>query len=417
MPPADLPPHLQAALTPNEALVLGNAVALAAAHGLPLYLVGGGVRDLLMGRPLKDLDIVVEGDPAILLKALVNAVRGDITHSSRFGTAAFTVSGMNVDVVMARKETYAHPGALPTVTPSSIDDDLWRRDFTINAVALRLHPGPQEILDPTGGQRDLQAGVVRVLHPKSFQDDATRILRAVRYEQRLAFHMEPLTEGLLQRDVGYLQTISGDRLRKELDLAFHEASADAFLRRAGDLGVLQALHPALPDPAGTAKRLDLLAALHPSAEGLPLTHLALLVHGMDDAQRQSFSARLNMPRIWTKVMDDTQTAVERIAALPSDAKPSQVVRALDGLSLEALQATAALAPNAAQRQLAMRYLAEWRHIRPALTGNDLLRLGIPQGPVIKEVMAALLEARLDGKAPSREVEIAIAQAWLQRRSS
>ena len=410
MSAAHLPARLQAALTDAEAHVLARAIPLAASHQLPLYLVGGGVRDLLMGRPLKDLDIVVEGDPSQFVEALAGDLNTRIAMRSQFGTAAFKVNGMNVDIVMARRETYAHPGALPAVTPATIADDLWRRDFAVHAIAMRLYPAPQELLDPTGGQRDLEAKLVRVLHPKSFQDDATRILRAVRYEQRLEFRLYPETERLLRRDLGYLDTISGDRLRRELDLAFHEASAAAFLRRAAELGVLPALHPALPDAAITASRLDRLPLL--PEPPLPLTYLALLAYSMNADQQQSFTSRFNVPRPWAAIIQDTSEAAKRLNALDADARPSQVVRTLRGLALEAVQAATALASVSIQQQLALRYLAQWRHVRPILTGNDLLHLGLLQGPTVKEALETLQDARLDGKVATLEEERAFCHAFL-----
>ena len=291
---SDLAFRLRAALTDAQANVLAQAVSLADAHRLPLYLVGGGVRDLLMGRPIKDLDLVVEGDPSLFTEALAQRLGGRIAMRSQFGTAVLKFGGLNVDIVMARSETYAYPGALPTVSPGSIAEDLGRRDFTIHAIALRLHPAPQELFDPTGGLQDLEAKLVRVLHPKGFQDDATRILRAVRYEQRLAFSLEPETERLLRRDVGYLDAISGDRLRRELDLAFHEACAPAFLRRAAEMGVLKAIHPALPYLQTVDERLSRLPLL--GEPPLPLTYLALLTYGLDAGQRQALAVRLNLPK-------------------------------------------------------------------------------------------------------------------------
>ncbi|MBI4202137.1 MAG: CCA tRNA nucleotidyltransferase [Chloroflexi bacterium] len=410
----DIAALLQDTLSAAQASVITQATALASAGGLPLYLVGGGVRDLLMLRPLKDLDLVVEGDAGLFADALAGALAGRPSLRSQFGTTALKVGGMNVDIVMARKETYAHPGALPTVTPSSIMDDLQRRDFTIHAIAMRLLPSPAALLDPTGGLPDLDARLVRILHSKSFQDDATRILRAVRYEQRLGFRLEPETERLLQRDVTYLNTISGDRLRRELDLAFHEASAPAFLARAASLGVLQALYPALPGGPVMQERLARLPSL--GGPPLPLAYLALLAYGLGPSQRQSLAQRLNAPRAWRKVLEDTPRAEENLAALPTTARPSAVWAALQGLAVEALQAAAVMAASAHAQGLALRYLKDWRQVRPALNGNDLLRLGILQGPAIKEALAGLQNALLDGAVKTVHDQEAFVRQWLKTHS-
>jgi tRNA nucleotidyltransferase (CCA-adding enzyme) len=403
--------RLQAAISHAQATVLAQATAVAQAHGLPLYLVGGGVRDLLMGRPINDLDLVVEGDPAPFTNALAQRLEGRIAHRSQFGTARLQALGLGVDIVMARTETYLHPGALPTVSPGTITQDLWRRDFAIHAIALRLAPPPRDVLDPTGGLADLEAKRVRVLHPRSFQDDATRILRAVRYEQRLAFSLEPGTEGLLRRDLGYLDTISGDRLRRELDLAFQEHCAPDFLRRAAELGLLPALHHLLPDARTMDARLSRLPLLQEPP--LPLTYLALLSYSLDSAQRQALASRFNMPRPWKKVMQDTATA-ELAGDLSSVSLPSQASRRFEGLALETIQATAILTPFQETRQLALRYLKEWRHVRPLLKGADLLRMGLPQGPKVKEALLALRDARLDGLVRTREEEEAFCKALASR---
>ncbi len=213
---------------------------------VPLYLVGGPLRDLLLDRPLIDIDIAVEGDAMALATELATLVTkqktprsarpkpppsvraepveaaaattpapGVVTHP-RFGTATVRIPGHHIDLVTARSETYARPGALPTVRPATIEEDLLRRDFTINALALRLSsPRRGEIIDPTGGRRDLDARLIRVLHEHSFQDDATRILRGFRYATRLGFEIEPETLACIDRDLRYLDTISGARLHHE----------------------------------------------------------------------------------------------------------------------------------------------------------------------------------------------------------
>ena len=179
-----------------------------------------------------------------------------------------------MDVVTSRRETYHRPGALPTVSPSSIDDDLRRRDFTINAIALRLAPEPDVILDPCKGQDDIRSRTIRVLHDGSFRDDATRMLRAIRYEQRLSFRLSPETEALLMSNASYLDTISGDRLRREMSIIFREEKAPAILLRAARLGLLAALYRHLPSEEELERRLS--AVLASALTGDPRSYLALL---------------------------------------------------------------------------------------------------------------------------------------------
>ncbi len=231
---------------------------------MPLFLVGGVVRDVLLGRVVKDFDLVVEGSSAEFAEYIVRKFGGKILVHSKFLTATWvlnesTLKRLNVpalqlsnmplsfDFASARTETYAQPGALPTVKRAAIDDDLRRRDFTINAIAIRLdgeHFG--ELFDPLEGQKDLENKLVRVLHAKSFMDDPTRIFRAVRYAVRYGFEIAPETLSLVNDEArGVLSQLSGERLRHEFDLMFDEENAGAMLGRLKATDLLNTIHPAL----------------------------------------------------------------------------------------------------------------------------------------------------------------------------
>src|SRR5215203_4920101 len=198
----------------------------------PVYLVGGAVRDLLLGRPRADVDLVVEGDAAILAGRLGGA---EVEHE-RFGTVKVKVEGHEIDIASARTETYSKPGALPTVAPAdSVEVDLRRRDFTINAMAIPLDGEPR-VVDPHGGQADLRAGLLRVLHTGSFVDDPTRAIRAARYAARFDFDLEPGTErSLRQTD---LTTVSADRRRAELERLAAEKTACEGFELLADWGLI-----------------------------------------------------------------------------------------------------------------------------------------------------------------------------------
>ena len=400
--PSDLQARLSTALSPQWLTLLEGATRAARRLGLPLYLVGGAVRDLLMGQTIMDLDLVVEGDAGLLATALAEALAGEVLARSQFGTARLRVLGQRIDVVTARRETYRRHGALPTVQPGTMDDDLGRRDFTINAMALRLEPEPVQLLDPTDGQRDIQGKLVRVLHPASFQDDATRILRAVRYERRLGFRLEVDTETLLRRDLGMLDTIGGDRLRRELDLIFHEEQARPMLLRVTDLGVLTALFSPLPDALALEQRLSRFALADGMAQ--PHHYLALLAYSLRRDQAEAFVRRLNMPATWARVVWDVALARDATDSLAAEASPVIVFRLLNELGLEAVQVAAALASSEGARNNLQRYLQEWRHVRPLLNGRDLVRLGVPLGPQVGEMLEALRYARLEGRVSTREQE-------------
>jgi tRNA nucleotidyltransferase (CCA-adding enzyme) len=215
--------RLEKSLSAESLALIKMAGQLAAERRLGIYLVGGVVRDILLGRANSDLDLVVEGDAMGLAESLAGELGGRLVVHRRFGTAKIRTGDLTVDLAMARAETYARPGALPTVRPGSIQDDLARRDFTVNAIALRLDPGSfGKLVDPFDGQKDMESKLIRILHDRSFIDDATRMLRAVRYEQRFGFRLEPSTESLLRQNVAMLRTISGDRTRHELELILKE---------------------------------------------------------------------------------------------------------------------------------------------------------------------------------------------------
>ncbi|HEX8993282.1 MAG TPA: hypothetical protein VF784_16490, partial [Anaerolineales bacterium] len=259
----NLAKRLEKALGPAEWDLLQRIARTAEKLHLPLYVVGGLPRDVILGVPGGDFDLVVEGPAEALANTLASKYGGRVIVHSRFGTAKWDLSAPNVrpsaswpvdarpplralDFVSARSETYKHPGALPTVTLGSIDDDLRRRDFSINAIAIRLdgiHLG--EVRDDFGGWGDIQAGQVRVLHDDSFTDDPTRMYRAVRYEQRYGFRIAGATQSLFAPARPYIQMLSAQRLRHELDLILDEPLAPAMLRRLGALDLLRPIHMAL----------------------------------------------------------------------------------------------------------------------------------------------------------------------------
>jgi len=229
--------------------------ALAGARGETVYIVGGAVRDLLLEETPPDIDLAVEGDATILAKELKKVTGGKITIHSHFNTAKISWSTWNVDLATTRRESYIRPGALPDVKPGKLSDDLFRRDFSINAMAINLNPKTYgHLIDPYSGSKDLKGRLIRVLHKKSFIDDSTRIWRGLRYEQRLNFMLEEETLRLLKRDIPLLDTISGDRIRYELECVLNEKMPEKILRRAGQLGVLERFNPPLKSNGWLAEK-------------------------------------------------------------------------------------------------------------------------------------------------------------------
>ena len=436
---------------PSELTGFLQAVgAIAAYQGHHLYLVGGVVRDLLLDRSNLDLDLVVEGDALALAQQAASVTQGKLTVYRRFGTARLRWGKWSIDFVRARSETYDRPGALPRVTPGSLSEDLFRRDFTINAMAINLNPGCYgEVIDIYGGRADLEKKYIRVLHEKSFTDDATRIWRALRYEQRLDFQMEVDTRRLLARNIPMLDTISSDRIRHELDLVLKEAQPEKVLRRAKELKVLSRLHPALKaghtlsarfqrarevvspesqlasevvspesqlasELASSESRLG--SELASSESRLASVYLALLTYPLTDNEVEDFISLLRVPGRPAKVMRDSQHLKTKLKLLATaNLAPSRVYTALQGYAPVALLVSAiATDSTTVSRNIGLFY--GWlRYVKPSLTGNCLIQMGVAPGPGVKDFLERLRAARLDGEVTTRQGEREMVTRWLRER--
>lgn len=406
--------------------IVQRILAQAEALGMPLYLVGGFVRDALLDRPVNDFDLVVEGDAHKLGRALVQRFGGRVTVHASFKTATWFVpetfnpstgSGpglqpSTLDLISARSETYEHPAALPTVQLGTIADDLRRRDFTINALAVRLdgeHFG--ELRDDLGGMDDLARGRIRVLHPRSFIDDPTRIFRAVRYAQRYGFHLASETEALIPSALRYVDALSPERLRHELDLIFEEDDAVPMLVQMAEMGVFRSIKPPLPWKDAIRARFERTRShfLHGS-RSTPST----VVHCRDCrwmvwllelspkeihalAKRLHFTADLKK-----KVL--AASAIFRDLDFFKSARPSECVARLDGLPEDAIRVAALCVPRGKARSNFKKYLSEWKNIKPFTNGETLKTLGVPPGPRYKEILSRLRAAWVDGEVTSESEE-------------
>jgi tRNA nucleotidyltransferase (CCA-adding enzyme) len=385
--------------------VPGMERLLPALEGLPpAYLVGGAVRDLLRGAEPHDVDIAVDGDARSAARAVADRMGSGAREYERFGTATVETDDGTYNFAGTRKESYDAPGELPRVSPASLADDLRRRDFSINAMALGLTGDDLgHLYDPWGGVPDLEAGVMRVLHERSFLDDPTRLLRAVRYAARLGFELDPETERLAREAVAAdaLSTVSGARIRDELMDLLREADTPSGIELMRDLEIHAALHPELdPDPElvssaalgataiGADRGVSALAALVESAPeelDLWLADLHLQAEERDAASR---AARVG-PRI-------------AMALRGRDHSPSELRELLGREPLEALALALALrAPQEAVR----RWITELRGVGLEISGADLLAAGVPEGPAIGRALEETLRRKLDGLVSGREEEL------------
>jgi tRNA nucleotidyltransferase (CCA-adding enzyme) len=360
------------------------------------------VRDLLLGGQPLDLDLVIEGE----VEPVAGKLGGQRTVHDRFGTSTVTTAGHSYDLARARRETYSRPGALPDVEPARLAEDLERRDFTVNAIAIAL--GGQragEVLPVPSGLEDLDRRQLRVLHPGSFRDDPTRLLRLVRYWSRLGFGVEPDTRRLAETAVAEhaLDTVTRTRVGNELRLLVREPDPVDALERARDLGLDRAIHPrfGLEDPDLARRALSLLPedarsdrlALAIAARDIPAPELARLLDDMD------FEAGDRGP-----IVSAASRADQLAAELAATSRPSEIAEAAREAPAELVALAGALGPADPARD----WLEQLRTVRLDIDGGDLLAAGVPQGPAVGRGLSAALAAKLDGRVSGREEELAVA---------
>ncbi len=411
MAKANLIDNLNRALPAAARKALAAIVQDAQGEALAIYLVGGSVRDLLLNRPTLDVDLTLEGDaPALARRVAIGLVDVRCIVHSAFGTATLKGDNFRLDVATARVETYERPGALPSVHPGSLQDDLSRRDFTVNAMALAL-TGDQRgaITDPFNGKSDLEAGLLRVLHEASFRDDATRILRAARYGSRLSFRLESKTMRWLKRDVTYLQAISGPRIREELARLWREPQPERILLRLSELGALQAIHHTLSFDGSQAEAFGKLREIH--AAPSHTVYLALLAWKASRLKATALATRLALNKHETEAVRAVAEVRALERALSAEVRPSRAVELLEPFPSAAVWALAAAGQESARVQ-ASRYLHRWRYVKPSLDGHALLAMGAIPGPQLGQVLRRLKTAKLDGEVRSRRDEERLARELL-----
>lgn len=403
---------LRRSLSPHRLDQLKAAAAACEARGFFLFLVGGSVRDIMLDRRPADLDLSAVGGDEELFNAVADALEGETASRSQFGTARIEPPGGAIDLALARRETYASPGALPTVSRGTLRDDLARRDFSINAMAVSLGTADWgELEDPHGGLGDIGDRLVRVLHPASFVDDATRILRAVRYAVRLGFAIEAETEAMLRRDLGYLDKIGGARVGSELDRLLAEPKAIEMLAAAQGLGVLAAVYPPLGVP-------DNLGEMSAAAEAVPegeraAALLSFLAFHLPPGTEDGLAQRLKLDGRSVRVVEETGKIRDEVRWLGGKAVPPSVIhRFLRDFSESALLGAMLAIDSPIVSERLDLFHSDLRHRRTALDGEDLKRLGVPEGPEIGRLLEMLMAAKLDGMAETREDELRLVRRAL-----
>ena len=411
---------------------LGN---LADEGGVSLYLVGGVVRDLLLKRETWDLDLTVEGDGIAFARLVADRYRAGLAVFERFATARLAFpDGLKIDIATTRRESYAQPALLPTVQPASIEADLFRRDFTVNALAVQLNPQQfGRMLDPYGGQRDLRAHTLRVLHDGSFQDDPTRIFRAIRFEQRFGFRLEPATLRLLAQaaSTNLIQRLSGPRLQNEILLLFTERDPVRAIARLEQLKLLRFLHRRLSYTKNVQRTVTAvdselawwLRRFQDSVIGRPIVYLMALSSESSPAVVAAMIRRLALSREQAKKVSSGGRSVDRALKRltdPGTVRPSQAYRLLEDFSDEALvlllakqRSTQSSVGFSLLKRRIVAYMKN-KAVKTTLTGRDLQAMGLKPGPQYKTILAKLLDARIDGIVATEVDERALAHRLLKK---
>ena len=407
--------------------ILHQAGELADKGDVSVYAVGGFVRDILLDTPNTDLDLVVEGDGIAYARRLARHMGGRVRAHPKFQTAVVVLpGGQHIDVATARLEYYEYPAALPTVELSSIKMDLFRRDFTINALAVQLNKGQfGRLVDFFGAQRDIKNKVVRVLHSLSFVEDPTRILRAVRFAERYSFKIGGQTERLIKNalDLGMISKLSGSRLFHEMCLIFEEKTALSCLRRLRDLRLLGAIHPLLVLSPAQEELLEELAKVlewygllftdeHPV---LWMPYFLVLSNGSKEPEVEKLVERFNLTQRQTREFlalrrNLNETIYGYKMWRHRKGPMSELCIILDELPLEGVLFFMAKFKEEDTRRHLSHYLTQLKRAELDVTGQDLLDMGLPSGPAFGTILTRLRAAMIDGQASCRQDQLALARA-------
>jgi len=411
---SNLTSMVEDALTPKVLELVSVISVKADEHDAVLYIVGGFVRDLLLGRLSVDFDLIIDGDAIELAEELASEYGGQVTVHRRFGTAKWYLSenissetGLHaLDLVSARSESYERPSQLPDVRPSSIRWDLQRRDFTVNTLAVNLSSDNfGELVDYWGGLDDLKERRLRVLHSRSFIDDPTRILRAVRLEQRLGFNISDETLELMLASLSLLDDVSGDRVRREIERVFREEMPEEVLSRLDDIGIAGAIHSAMVDNVGKwLKTKFVLARDYRLLSDIVPIYFGLWMYRLSGDEVESICDRLQVSTNIEQSLRQIVKVKAVLSKLDASAKPSVIVRNLDNLSDIAVDVLALAVDDQNIRNNIERFRDELRFVKPMANGRDLMELGVLPGPGLGRILFRLKEAWLDGAITNVEEE-------------
>lgn len=413
--------QLKKSLPKDVFSVVRKIGTLAEESGFSAYIVGGFVRDLLLGVKNLDLDIVVERDALGFARLLQKKINCSLKMHKRFGTATIILpSGFKMDIATSRRERYAYPAALPAVCPSSIRDDLFRRDFTINALAIKINQGNfSQLLDLFDGCRDLKKGLVRVLHDKSFIDDPTRILRAVRFEQRYGFTIEEHTKKLIDRarEADMLKQLSRFRIGDELILILKEEDPLRCLLRLNKLCGLGFIHPSIKlgkRISAGFKRAKKYISLSAEAPDGWFVYFLLLTCPLDTKQIRGLCRDFSLTKSCQQRLEyfkkNASGALKELKG-KTHLSNHRIYEILQPFSYEGVLVLAALTESRITEERIKLFLKKLTRIKTSLQGKDLERIGLEPGPKYRQILKKVLYQKLNGKLKNKREELKYAK-WL-----
>jgi len=374
---------------------------------ISFYLVGGTVRDLYLKRPPVDLDIVVSDWNTDFVR-VASVLNGEIVKKSQFNTVKIDSPFGEIDFATFRKEKYDFPGALPIVSKGSIEDDLSRRDFTINAMVIPLsNKTDGELIDPFNGRQDLSNGLLRVLHSKSFIDDPTRILRGIRYKCRFGFEWDPNTKQLLNNSKEYIKHLSGDRIRNELVRIFSESLVSDMLFELNVLRIWESFDPNLSfQDYSFSELFEFLDSGNYAREDRNLILVGFLASLLiSKSERETFKSILNMDKTWIKITDSIGILFD-LSNNYTFHNYKSLVSKMKNIPTQALLVFSFVYKNTEFSESLKKYLREKERYIPILTGNDLIAIGVQKGSLVGKLLDAITQLRVEGDIITKEDEIA-----------
>ncbi len=380
--------------------------ACADEEGVEVYLVGGLVRDLLFGVTPGSPDLSVVGNGKAFAEKIADRLKGSVSIGPQFETFVVQLKQLTIEVATARSEIYEYPGALPKTAPADIEQDLKRRDFSTNAMAVALNSERWGLLiDPSGGFSDCSRRKLRILHDKSISDDPIRALRAVRYMARLRCSLADQTRSAIIRDADKFTFLSGARIREELAKLLQESTRTEAIKKAEKLGILAAIEPAIR--VGQTS----FEAMNNPLDGAGLKYyIACISLSLTLQEAEITARRLDAPEEWTKTLLSGPRLQAVQPLLRKDhLTPSEVVTLLEDVEVECLKAHSQAYPNSIQTRWIRQYLSNYRHIQSEVGCDDLIRVGLAPNSDVDKILKELRLARLDKRLNSKEEELAFAK--------